>query len=115
MLLNRDQFSLINTVVINYKFSKYIDNRNIFNNNYRYFSDSNPVLISSPSELAGMTLEARLISYDWQNQFDEFQEATRSGSFKPLCWGAKNHVIPVSTYTKFLRTVLLGSSFIEAK
>ncbi|XP_039963293.1 MOXD1 homolog 2 [Bactrocera tryoni] len=61
-------------------------------------TDSNPVLISSPPELAGMTLEARLISYDWQNQFDEFQEATRSGSFKPLCWGAKNHVIPGSEY-----------------
>ncbi|XP_036325473.1 MOXD1 homolog 2 isoform X2 [Rhagoletis pomonella] len=57
-------------------------------------TDSNPVLISLPPELAGMTLEARLISYDWQNHFDEFQVATRSGSFKPLCWGAKNHVIP---------------------
>jgi len=54
------------------------------------------VLISSPPELAGMTLEARLISYDWENQFGEFQEATRKGSFKPICWGAKNHVVPVS-------------------
>lgn len=68
------------------------------------------MLISSPPELAGMTLEARLISYDWQNQFDEFQEATRSGSFKPLCWGAKNHVIPVSTYIEFLRTVVLETN-----
>ncbi|XP_067643544.1 MOXD1 homolog 2 isoform X2 [Eurosta solidaginis] len=61
-------------------------------------TDSNPVLISSPQELAGMTLEDRLISYDWQNQFDKFQEATRDGSFKPLCWGANNHVIPGSEY-----------------
>ncbi|XP_001985145.3 MOXD1 homolog 2, partial [Drosophila grimshawi] len=61
-------------------------------------TDSNPVLISSPPELAGMTLEARLISYDWENQFGEFQEATRKGSFKPICWGAKNHVVPGSEF-----------------
>ncbi|XP_037931611.1 MOXD1 homolog 2-like [Teleopsis dalmanni] len=64
-------------------------------------TDSNPVLISSPPELAGMTLETRLITYDWQNHFNEFQEATRTGSFKPLCWGAKNHVIPVCYYHNF--------------
>ena len=57
---------------------------------------SNPVLISSPPELAGMTLESRLVSYDWENQFDKFQQVTRRGSFKPLCWGAKNHLVPVS-------------------
>nr|XP_036678021.1 MOXD1 homolog 2-like [Drosophila suzukii] len=45
-----------------------------------------------------MTLEARLISYDWENQFGEFQEATRKGSFKPICWGAKNHVVPGSEF-----------------
>ncbi|XP_058985307.1 MOXD1 homolog 2-like [Musca domestica] len=61
-------------------------------------TDSNPVLISSPPELAGMTLEARLLSYDWQNHFNDFQDATRSGSFKPLCWGARNHVVPSTEY-----------------
>ncbi|XP_065360587.1 MOXD1 homolog 2 [Calliphora vicina] len=61
-------------------------------------TDSNPVLISSPPELSGMTLETRLLSYDWQNHFNEFQDATRKGSFKPLCWGAKNHVVPNTEY-----------------
>ncbi|XP_055923857.1 MOXD1 homolog 2 [Eupeodes corollae] len=61
-------------------------------------TDSNPVLISSPPELAGMTLESRLVSYDWENQFEKFQQATRRGSFKPLCWGAKNHLIPGLDY-----------------
>lgn len=70
-----------------------------------FCSDSNPVLISSPPELAGMTLEARLISYDWENQFGEFQEATRKGSFKPICWGAKNHVVPVSKQLRFMLSI----------
>ncbi|XP_075163902.1 DBH like monooxygenase olf413 [Haematobia irritans] len=61
-------------------------------------TDSNPVLISAPPELAGMTLETRLLSYDWENHFTEFQEATRRGSFKPLCWGARNHVVPGTEY-----------------
>ncbi|XP_055371839.1 MOXD1 homolog 2, partial [Condylostylus longicornis] len=59
---------------------------------------SNPVLISLPQELAGMTLESRLVSYDWENQFDKFQEVTRRGSFKPLCWGAKNVLVPGTEY-----------------
>uniref|UniRef100_A0A1B0C4H4 Uncharacterized protein n=1 Tax=Glossina palpalis gambiensis TaxID=67801 RepID=A0A1B0C4H4_9MUSC len=66
-------------------------------------TDSNPVLISAPPELAGMTLEVRLLSYDWRNQFNEFQEATRKGSFKPLCWGVKNRVVPVSINLKNLK------------
>ncbi|CAD7081233.1 unnamed protein product [Hermetia illucens] len=59
---------------------------------------SNPLLISSPPELAGMTLESRLVSYDWENQFNKFQQVTRRGSFKPLCWGAKNRLIPGTEY-----------------
>lgn len=50
--------------------------------------------ISSPPELAGMTLEKRLISYDWANQFENFQYVTRLGSFKPMCWA--NAMLPVS-------------------
>lgn len=57
---------------------------------------SNPVRIGSPSELAGMTLETRLISYDWENNFKSFQYVTRKGSFKPLCWSAKNQPLPGS-------------------
>lgn len=55
---------------------------------------SNPVRIAAPPELAGMTLESRLISYDWDNQFHSFQEATMKGSFKPLCWTAQSTLLP---------------------
>ncbi|XP_052873204.1 MOXD1 homolog 2-like [Anopheles cruzii] len=57
-------------------------------------SGTNPVVIASPSELAGMTLERRLTSYDWENQFESFQDATRRGSFKPLCWTPTNTMLP---------------------
>lgn len=60
-------------------------------------SGSNPVLIASPAEMAGMTLESRLVTYDWKNQFDSFQQVTRQGSFKAICWDAKNTLIPVSS------------------
>lgn len=60
------------------------------------YSGSNPVKISAPPELAGMTLEDRLVSYDWENQFYSFQEATRRGSFRPLCWTAQSTLLPVS-------------------
>ncbi|KAJ8932321.1 hypothetical protein NQ314_014758, partial [Rhamnusium bicolor] len=55
---------------------------------------SNPVRIAAPPELAGMTLESRLVSYDWDNQFQSFQEATMKGSFKPLCWTAQSTLLP---------------------
>ncbi|XP_026481393.1 MOXD1 homolog 2-like [Ctenocephalides felis] len=57
-------------------------------------SGSNPIRIARPPELAGMTLESRLVSYDWENQLDSFQEATRRGSFKPLCWTSKPSLLP---------------------
>uniref|UniRef100_A0A1I8P9N5 DOMON domain-containing protein n=1 Tax=Stomoxys calcitrans TaxID=35570 RepID=A0A1I8P9N5_STOCA len=59
---------------------------------------SNPVVIASPPELAGMTLETRLLSYDWEHQFDKFQEATLRGSFKPICSGAHNEHLPISEH-----------------
>lgn len=62
---------------------------------------SNPVLIVSPPELAGMTLESRLVSYDWENQFDVFQKVTRNGSFRPICTDAKNNLVPVSIFIRF--------------
>lgn len=61
-----------------------------------YYSGSNPVRIAAPPELAGMTLESRLVSYDWDNQFHSFQEATMKGSFKPLCWTTQSTLLPVS-------------------
>ncbi|XP_049539223.1 MOXD1 homolog 2-like [Anopheles darlingi] len=57
-------------------------------------SGTNPVVIASPAELTGMTLERRLTSYDWENQFESFQDATRKGSFKPLCWTPTNTMLP---------------------
>ncbi|XP_049295194.1 MOXD1 homolog 2-like [Anopheles funestus] len=57
-------------------------------------SGTNPVVIASPADLAGMTLERRLTSYDWENQFESFQDATRQGSFKPLCWTPTNTMLP---------------------
>lgn len=50
---------------------------------------SSPVMIQEPQKLAGMTLEERLISYDWESNFQTFQEATRGGTFKPLCGSSK--------------------------
>ncbi|XP_030746402.1 MOXD1 homolog 2 [Sitophilus oryzae] len=55
---------------------------------------SNPVRIAAPPELAGMTLESRLVSYDWDNQFQSFQEATMRGSFKPICWTSQLMLLP---------------------
>ncbi|XP_066258643.1 MOXD1 homolog 2 [Euwallacea similis] len=55
---------------------------------------SNPVRITAPPELAGMTLESRLVSYDWDNQFQSFQEATMRGSFKPICWTSQLTLLP---------------------
>ncbi|KAM7356534.1 MOXD1 homolog 2-like isoform 1-T2 [Cochliomyia hominivorax] len=60
--------------------------------------NSNPVVIATPPDLAGMTLETRLLSYDWENQFDKFQEATLRGTFKPICSGAYNKMLPVSEH-----------------
>lgn len=59
------------------------------------YRDSNPVLILKPAELAGMSLENRLTSYDWQSQFDVFQRVTRNGSFRTICLDAKNNMLPV--------------------
>lgn len=63
-----------------------------------FSSGSNPVRIAAPPELAGMTLESRLVSYDWDNQFQSFQEATMRGSFKPICWTSQLTLLPVSFF-----------------
>jgi hypothetical protein len=33
-----------------------------------------------------MTLEERLLTYDWKRNFGHFQEVTRKGAFKPICF-----------------------------
>ncbi|XP_017880993.2 MOXD1 homolog 2-like, partial [Ceratina calcarata] len=48
-----------------------------------------PVKIQDPAELRGMSLENRLLSVDWESSFQSFQQATREGTFKPLCWTSK--------------------------
>lgn len=55
---------------------------------------SGPVKIQEPPELTGMTLEERLLSYDWQESFQSFQDATRRGTFKPLCSNSKGVALP---------------------
>lgn len=72
-----------------------------------FFRDSNPVLISKPKELTGMTLEDRLVSYDWKNQFDEFQSATTSGSFKAICRDVKNRIIPVCEHIQSFKKLII--------
>ncbi|XP_063980293.1 MOXD1 homolog 2 [Diachasmimorpha longicaudata] len=53
-----------------------------------------PVIIEAPAELAGMTLEERLMRYNWETSFQSFQEATHRGTFKPLCWNRKGELLP---------------------
>ncbi|XP_034251618.1 MOXD1 homolog 2 [Thrips palmi] len=56
--------------------------------------NSSPVKIKLPEELRDMTLETRLVTYDWEKHFGSFQDATRKGSFKPLCWAKKPVLLP---------------------
>jgi hypothetical protein len=77
---------------------------------------SSPVLIKSPPELADMTLESRLVSYDWENHFRSFQETMRKGSFKPLCWMKKPKLLPVSCSVNMdseLPSVVNPTNFLE--
>ena len=53
------------------------------------YRTADSVQIAEPLELKGMTLEERLLSYDWQTKFQSFQDATRRGTFKPLCSNSK--------------------------
>lgn len=71
-------------------------------------SGSSPVKIQAPPELAGLTLEDRLVSYNWETSFQSFQEATRRGTFKPLCWSSNGALLPgteqlESHYPRILR------------
>lgn len=63
--------------------------------------NSQPVLITKPLSLAGMSLEDRLLSYDWKLQFESFQSATRGGSFRTVCLDAQNNVMKVSKAKTF--------------
>ena len=56
-------------------------------------SGSDPVRIKSPPELADQTVEERLITFDWDKNFHTFQEATRRGAYRPLCWGKTQALI----------------------
>ncbi|XP_064082617.1 DBH-like monooxygenase protein 1 [Macrobrachium nipponense] len=56
--------------------------------------NSNPIKIRQPIELAGRTLEWRLLNYDWKNHFEYFQDATHTGTFNPMCWRRGESLIP---------------------
>lgn len=53
------------------------------------FRNYSPVTIEEPPNLKGMTLEERLLSYDWKTNFARFQEITHTGTIKPLCGSSK--------------------------
>ena len=67
-----------------------------------YFSGSNPVKIIKPEDLAGMTLEERLVSFKWDIDFKDFQQSMLNGSHQPICWNAQNSRIAVSYIAIFL-------------
>ena len=52
--------------------------------------------IKSPPELSDQTVEERLITLDWEKNFNSFQDATRRGAFRPLCWVKTQALIDVS-------------------
>lgn len=52
------------------------------------------MIIEAPADLAGMTLEERLVSYNWEKSFQSFQDATHHGTFKPLCSSSKGEWLP---------------------
>ena len=58
--------------------------------------------IKSPVELADQTVEERLITFDWERNFHSFQDATRRGAFRPLCWVKTQALIDVSFPELFL-------------
>ncbi|XP_042882375.1 MOXD1 homolog 2-like [Penaeus japonicus] len=57
-------------------------------------ADSDPIKIRRPIELAGKTLEWRLLNYDWKNQFEYFQAATHTGTINPMCWRRGESLLP---------------------
>lgn len=59
---------------------------------------SQPVLIASPPALAGMTLESRLLSYNWAEHFEAFQRTTIAGSFLAICTDGRHKTVAVSNF-----------------
>ena len=69
---------------------------NVDGNIWYKWRGSDPVRIKSPPELADQTVEERLITFDWDKNFHSFQETTRRGAFRPLCWVKTQALIDVS-------------------
>lgn len=59
-------------------------------------TSTSPVLIALPAALAGITLESRILSYDWASEFENFQRATLGGSFRAFCTDARHKTVEVS-------------------
>ena len=76
-------------------------------NLFSRYRGPSPLKIILPPELKGMTLEDRLVSYDWERNFHLFEEATRTGTFKPLCLNTKGALLPETSmeshYPRILR------------
>lgn len=64
---------------------------------------SQPVLIAAPVPLAGMTLESRLLGYDWASGFEAFQRVMRGGSFVAMCTNARHKSVPGTDTETFHR------------
>ncbi|KAF2361340.1 Copper type II ascorbate-dependent monooxygenase C-terminal [Trinorchestia longiramus] len=56
--------------------------------------DSDIIKIRKPLELAGKTLEWRLVNYDWEFQFENFQRTTHTGTFNPMCHSRGHSLLP---------------------
>lgn len=62
-----------------------------------------------------MTLEDRLMTYDWKSSFQKFQEATHLGSFKPLCSNSKGLPLPDTKTTMESHYPRILHAYHEAK
>ena len=68
--------------------------------------------IKSPSELADQTVEERLITFDWDRNFHSFQDATRRGAFRPLCWLKTQALIDVRLYRSWTCRIFSNDIFL---
>ncbi|CAL4099780.1 unnamed protein product, partial [Meganyctiphanes norvegica] len=53
-----------------------------------------PIKIRQPIELAGKTLEWRLMNYNWNQNFEYFQQTTSTGTFNAMCHRRGESILP---------------------
>lgn len=59
-----------------------------------------------------MALEARLLSYDWTNNFEIFQNITKRGSFMATCTSSYNTSFSVSN--KSIYSIIKSISYLPS-